>query len=127
MVSQTTAAEPAELLGVVPLLTGLEQRALEELAALGHQLTVRAGEEVVREGEPTDRFYVLLDGEAAVYSGERLVRTLARSDHFGEIALLHHVPRTATVRGVTDLRLFALDREALLGASPDGLTAAQLV
>ncbi len=124
---QATPAEPAELLRVVPLLTGLEQRTLEELAALGRERTVRAGEDVVREGEPADRFYVLLDGEAAVYSGERLVRTLAPSDHFGEIALLHHVPRTATVRGVTHLRLFSLDREALLEASPDALTTAQLV
>jgi CRP-like cAMP-binding protein len=123
----TTPAEPAELLRVVPLLTGLEQRTLEELAALGHERTVRAGEDVVREGEPADRFYVLLDGEAAVYSGERLVRTLAPSDHFGEIALLHHVPRTATVRGITHVRLFSLDREALLEASPDALTTAQLV
>jgi CRP-like cAMP-binding protein len=123
----TTPAEPAELLRVVPLLTGLEQRALEELAALGHQLTVRAGEEVVREGEPADRFYVLLDGEAAVYSGKRLVRTLARSDHFGEIALLHEVPRTATICGLTDLRLLSLDREAFRRVSPDGMTAGQLV
>jgi len=120
-------AEPAELLRVVPLLTGLEQRALEELAALGHQRTVRAGEDVVREGEPADRFYVLLEGTAAVYSGERMIRTLARTDHFGEIALLEQVPRTATVRGLTDVRLFSLDREALLRASADGFTTAQLV
>ena len=119
--------EPAELLRVVPLLTGLEQRTLEELAALGHERTVPAGEDVVREGEPADRFYVLIEGKAAVYSGQRLLRTLAPSDHFGEIALLHHVPRTATVRGMTELRLFSLDREALLGASPEGLTTAQLV
>jgi len=59
--------------------------------------------------------------------GERLVRTLAPNDHFGEIALLHHVPRTATVRGVTHLRLLSLDREALLEASPNALTTAQLV
>jgi CRP-like cAMP-binding protein len=120
-------AEPAGLLRVVPLLTGLEQRTLEELAALGHERTVPAGEDVVREGQPADRLYVLLEGKAAVYSGQRLLRALAPSDHFGEIALLHHVPRTATVRGVTDLRLFSLDREALRGASPDGLTTAQLV
>ena len=119
--------EPAELLRVVPLLTGLEQRTVEELAALGHERAVPAGEDVVREGEPADRFYVVLEGEAAVYSGQRLLRTLAPSDHFGEIALLHRVPRTATVRGVTDLRLFSLDREALLGASPGGLPTAQLV
>ena len=120
-------AEPAELLRVVPLLTGLEQSALEAMAALGHRHTVRAGDDVVREGEPGDCFYVLLEGTAAVYSGERLIRTLARTDYFGEIALLHQVPRTATVRSLTDVRLLSLDREALLTASPDGLPAEQLV
>jgi CRP-like cAMP-binding protein len=120
-------AEPAELLRVVPLLTGLEQSALEKMAALGHRHTVRAGDDVVREGEPGDRFYVLLEGTAAVYSGERLIRTLARTDYFGEIALLHQVPRTATVRSLTDVRLLSLDREALLRASPDGLPTEQLV
>jgi cAMP-dependent protein kinase regulator len=118
---------PAELLRLVPLLTGLEQRELEELAELGHERAVGAGEDVIREGEPADRFYVLLEGKAAVYSGQRLRGILAPGDHFGEIALLHHVPRTATVRGMTDLRLFSLDRDALLGASPDALTIAQLV
>jgi CRP-like cAMP-binding protein len=62
-----------------------------------------------------------------VYSGERLIRTLARTDYFGEIALLHQVPRTATVRSLTDVRLLSLDREALLRASPDGLPTEQLV
>jgi CRP-like cAMP-binding protein/predicted MFS family arabinose efflux permease len=120
-------AEPAEVLRVVPLLTGLEQQTLEELVALGHERAVPAGEDVVREGQLADRLYVLLEGKAAVYSGQRLVRTLAPSDHFGEIALLHRIPRTATVRGQTDLRLFSVDREALLAAGPDGLTTAQLV
>jgi CRP-like cAMP-binding protein len=120
-------AEPAELLRVVPLLTGLEQRTLEELAARGQERTVPAGEDVVREGEPADRFYVLLEGKATVHSGRRLLRTLAPSDHFGEIALLHRIPRTATVRSETDVRLFSFDRQALLAASPGGLPAAQLV
>ncbi len=121
------SAEPAEVLRVVPFLNGLEQQTLEELVALGHERAVPAGEEVVSEGQPADCCYVLLEGEAAVYSGERLIRTLAPSDHFGEIALLHSIPRTATVRGQTDLRLFSFDREALLTASPNGLAAAQLV
>jgi CRP-like cAMP-binding protein len=57
---------------------------------------------------------------------QRVIRTLAPSDHFGEIARLHRIPRTATVRGQTDLRLFSFDDEALLAASRDGWTAAQL-
>jgi CRP-like cAMP-binding protein len=120
-------AELAEFLRGVPLLAGLEQPALDELAAVGRKVSVEAGEDVVRESEPGDCFYVVLEGTAAVYSGERLIRTLVPGDHFGEIALLHRIPRTATVRGVTDLRLFSLDREALLGVSPGALTAARLV
>jgi hypothetical protein len=120
-------AELAEFLRRVPLLAGLEQPALDELVELGRQVRVGAGEDVVREGDPGDRFYVVLEGTAAVYSGERLVRTLAPGDHFGEIALLHDTLRTATVRALTALRLFSVDREALLGVSPSALTAAQLV
>jgi hypothetical protein len=97
------------------------------VVVVGHRSRVGAGEDVVREGEPADRFYVLLEGLAAVYSRGRLVRTLAPGDHFGEIALLHDTLRTATVRGLTDVRLFSLDSKALHRAGPSVLTAAQLV
>jgi cAMP-dependent protein kinase regulator len=116
-----------ELLRSVPLLAGLEQPALDEITTLGRQVLVAAGEDVVRQGEPGDRFYVVLEGTAAVYVGERIVRTLAPADHFGEIALLHDTPRTATVRGLTGLRLFSLDRETLETVQPSALRAAQLV
>jgi CRP-like cAMP-binding protein len=116
-----------ELLRSVPLLAGLDQPALDEITTLGRQVLVASGEDVVREGEPGDRFYVVLEGSAAVYAGERIVRTLAPADHFGEIALLHDTPRTATVRGLTDLRLFSLDRDALEKVQPSALTAAKLV
>lgn len=83
-------------------MTGLEQDTLEELVELGQERAVPAGEDVVREGQLADHCYVPLEGKAAVYSGERRIRTLAPSDHFGEIALLHRIPRTVTVRGQTD-------------------------
>ena len=46
----------------------------------------------------------------------RLVRTLGAGDSFGEIALLHDVRRTATVRARIPLRLYTLDRHHFLSA-----------
>ena len=57
---------------------------------------------LIREGEPGDRFFVLLSGVAGVSQsalGER--RILKAGEFFGEVALAMHVPRTATVTAMT--------------------------
>jgi len=78
-------------------------------------VSVAAGEVVIRAGEPGDRFYMIVDGELEVVA-ERLHVTARAGDHFGEIALLRDVPRTATVRAVLDSHLYALDRSDFLAA-----------
>ena len=55
-------------------------------------------------------------GEVAVTSNGTAVRTLQRGDGFGEIALLHAVPRTATCMATTDGTVFILHRDDFLGA-----------
>jgi hypothetical protein len=100
----------------VPVLAGLPHRVLEDVASRARLERFRDGEAVVREGEVGDRLYMVKDGEAEVAAGgegerEVAVATLSKHDHFGEIALLRDVPRTATVRARGPLELYSLSRE----------------
>jgi CRP-like cAMP-binding protein len=116
-----------ETLAEVPLSAAIDRHGL---AQLGELRTEAAGEAVVTEGEAGDRFYVLLEGEATVAVGGRTVRTLHAGDCFGEIALLHNVPRQATVRAVESVRLWSIERDAFLsilgGTAPSARTPAPL-
>jgi MFS family permease len=109
------SAERVALLSAIPIFEPLGAPELERLANALVESKVDAGTSVVVEGERGDEFYVIADGRALVETGGRELRTLEAGAFFGEIALLRDVPRTATVRALTPLRLFALDRETFLG------------
>jgi MFS family permease len=103
------------VIDAVPMLTPLSIAAKELLARSLVPVSVAAGEVVIRAGDPGDRFYIVMDGELEVV-GEGLLVTAGPGDHFGEIALLRDVPRTATVRAVADSQLYALERRDFLAA-----------
>ena len=82
---------------------------------------------VIREGEDGDCFYVIAAGEVAVTSNGTAVRTLQRGDGFGEIALLHALPRTATCMATTDGTLFILHRDDFLVQTHSDAVIAQMI
>ena len=102
------------LLRGVPLLDALPLPALETVARQLDHVVVPAGEIVFRQGEPGDRFYVVVAGTAEVLGDGRPITTLGPGESFGEIALLRRVPRTATVRAVEELRLESLRGDRFL-------------
>jgi MFS family permease len=102
------------LLRAIPMLAPLPLPALEHLARGLQPVEVPAGGDVVVEGDPGDRFFVVESGRAEVLGADRRVAELHPGDSFGEIALLRDVPRTATVRAATDLALKALDADRFL-------------
>jgi CRP-like cAMP-binding protein len=94
----------------------LPESTLEQLAHALEEVSAPAGEEIVRQGDRGDRFYLVKRGALDVYVHGALVQSLEPGDSFGEIALLRDVPRTATVRARTDVVLYALDRRHFLAA-----------
>jgi MFS family permease len=110
----------------LPLFTGVPVSRLESAMRRVTELPVAAGEAVVRQGEPADRFYIIESGrfrvtQAASSGGEpAILRTLGPDEVFGELGLLNQTPRTATVTAETDGLLLALGRDdflALVGAA----------
>jgi CRP-like cAMP-binding protein len=99
---------PQEFVRGVPLFAGLLPSELDRIAMVMTELDASAGHVLCEEGEPGHEFYVIADGEVAVERGGRTVVKLGPGDHFGELALLDRGPRSATVRALTDVRLFVL-------------------
>jgi len=71
---------------------------------------------IIREGEHGDCFYAIVRGAAEVRRGTVVKRTYGPGDHFGEIALLRDINRTATVIALSDIRLAMLGTAEFLDA-----------
>ncbi len=101
---------------VFSIFRDLPERDVEAIAARLHTHEVGAGEVIVRQGAPADKFFIIVDGEAEVIREEdgssRRIATLSRGEFFGEIAILRDMPRVATVRAVTPTTLFTMERDA---------------
>ncbi len=100
-----------------PIFSPLPAPQLEAVARRAVWLTVSADTELIRQGEPGDRFYVLASGRLRVLRDGALLREVsAPGEGVGEIALLRGVPRTATVATTADSTLLAIDRAPFLAA-----------
>lgn len=89
-----------------------------QLAGLNNDLEtvqVEAGQVIVRQGDPADKFYIISSGEVEVLQGTGgpplLLNRLKKGQFFGEVGLLRGAPRNASVRAITRCELLALDRE----------------
>jgi hypothetical protein len=108
--------EGVELLYGVPLFQPLRRPMVEQLASRLERVAVPAGEVVVREGDVGDLFYVIESGALDASHDGRVLSHMTTGDHFGEIALLRDVPRTATVVATEDSVLQTIQREDFLAA-----------
>jgi len=96
--------------------------------ALLQSETYESGDAVIREGEPGERFYMIVEGRAS--KDGRLLNELAALGSFGEIALLRRMPRVVTITATSRLKTRILDREEFLAAvtgNPESVDSADEV
>ena len=95
---------------------------LERLAGVATEVEFGPGTEIVREGDPADALFVLVDGEVEVTARgeaggtEQRIRTMTAPSYFGEIGVLEQIPRTATVTALGECRCERIEGDELLDA-----------
>jgi CRP-like cAMP-binding protein len=107
LASSTSLREAIALVGAIG-------PALEQLAAGLQPRHVPAGEVVYAQGDRGDSCFVIEQGSAEVLGDGRPIATVGPGDLVGEIALLRQVPRTATVRALTEMDLRLLDGDRFI-------------
>ncbi|MEZ5183099.1 MAG: cyclic nucleotide-binding domain-containing protein [Acidimicrobiales bacterium] len=104
-----------EHLAEIPLLSALSKRDLGRIAKASNEITVEAGHVLVDQGDAGREAFVIVEGTASVHRNGRKVGELGPGDAIGELALLDHGPRTATVTATTTLTALVLSAREFAG------------
>lgn len=114
--ARLTTPPGLDLLRAISIFRPLSTATVEGLARELVRVPMAAGEIVVREGEESDRFFIIESGLVEVTQGGTVLRREGPGEFFGEIGLLRDIPRTATVTAVEDTVLQGLSRDDFLAA-----------
>lgn len=104
------------LLRGISMFAPLSVSTVEQLAGSLTALHFAPGEVLIRAGDPGDRFILIDAGSVEVEQAGSTLRTIGAGGHVGEVALLRNIPRTATVRAVTETSAFGLDSPSFVAA-----------
>ena len=105
MVFGRKSAESAEWLSQVSFFESFTPEELRQVAKLFTEVELPAGGVVVDQGDPGTHCYVIVEGTAQVFVRGELVASSGPGTVVGEMALIDHQPRTATVVADTDMKL----------------------
>jgi response regulator RpfG family c-di-GMP phosphodiesterase len=107
------------------LFADLDQAVLDQIASRMQPVVYEAGVAIFKEGETGDKMFIITSGEAAVVKemgwGKRELRRMGTGEVFGEMALITHAKRTATIRTLTPtecLQLHQQDFQDLMNRDP---------
>jgi CRP/FNR family transcriptional regulator, cyclic AMP receptor protein len=107
-----TKSGKIELLKRVPLFAACTRAELDEVAMSADEREAPEGKRLTEEGRPGREFFVLVEGAAVVERSGRKIADLGAGDWFGEMAILRHTRRTATVTTTSPARLLVISDRA---------------
>jgi PPM family protein phosphatase len=99
-----------ELLSKMPLFARLNEREMLRIMQVAEVVSYETGEMVVQEGDRGDELFIVLSGEVRISRGETILNDFGPGEHFGEMALIRAVPRSATVIASEPSELIVLHR-----------------
>ncbi len=108
-----------EHLAKVSLFSSCSQKDLAKIAKAGDEVTMPAGSLIVDQGQTGREAFVVLEGTVTVKRNGKKVASLGPGTVVGELSLLDHGPRTATVITETDCTLLLLSQRNFLGVVDD--------
>jgi CRP-like cAMP-binding protein len=103
----------------VPLFSSCSQRDLEKIAKAGDEVSMPAGTLIVDQGQTGREAFVVLEGSVLVKRNNKKVASLGTGTVVGELSLLDHGPRTATVVCETDCKLLLLSQRHFMAVVDD--------
>lgn len=99
-----------DVLVKMPLFSRLQERELLRIMQVAEVLAYDAGQVVVREGDRGDELFIVLSGSVHITRGDSILSEVSAGEHFGEMALIRSMPRSATVIAVEPSELIAVRR-----------------
>lgn len=103
-----------DLLRKIPIFAKIDPAKLKLLAFTSERLAFEEGQTLFSQGDQSDAAYVIIAGSADVLvdtnSGQVSVAHLGRNALVGEIGILCDVPRTATVKALTELETLKIEK-----------------
>ncbi len=99
-------------LSSVPFFEGFSDVDLHRVLELSDQMEARQGTVLVDQGDPGTLCYVIVEGEASVYVRGEHVASVGPGAMVGEMALIDHRPRTATVVADAEMKVLRFRTQA---------------
>jgi len=103
-----------EVLKSIPIFRHLTYKEQTAILSIASTKAFPAESEILTEGQSGDELYIVVKGRVRVETGGVGVAELRTGGHFGEMGLVDHAPRSATVRALEPTRAMVIARGELM-------------
>jgi CRP-like cAMP-binding protein len=105
--------ERVVILKSVDIFATIAEDHLVELARIANEVEYRAGDAIMRRGEPGTSMYIVVSGRVRIHAGEQTIAELGEREVIGELAALDPEDRSADVTALTDTKVFCIESGSL--------------